>query len=88
MSILGLLFFIIVIVLLAGLSVISSVLRAIFGLGKRKDPGTGQSRTNSQSNYRQTKDTVKDTEKKREKYFDKDEGEYVDFEEVKDNTEE
>lgn len=85
MSILGFLFFIVVIILVAGLSVISSILRAIFGIGKRKDTGPGQSQTNSQKTYGNNKDTVQDNGKKREKYFDKNEGEYVDFEEIKDS---
>ncbi len=87
-SFLVFIFFIIIAILVFGLSVITSILSTIFGFGKRKGTGASQSQTNSQSSNEKTKDTVKDTGKKREKYFDRNEGEYVDFEEIKDNTNE
>lgn len=87
MSFLGLLFFIIIFILIIGVSVVVSVLRAIFGLGKRR--GTSYQRPNANSSQsssqrqQQSKQTVNDPQKEHKKVFDKNEGEYVEFEEVK-----
>ena len=71
---LGFLLFIIIFVLVVGLIIISTVfnfVRSIFSFGKRKD--------NSQ--YQQNQDFEQPASKT--KIFDKKEGEYVDFEEIK-----
>lgn len=100
--ILGFLFIIIVVILVIGLSIIGTILRSIFGLGKRRtssgsyqnDGGSYQSgggysfsgdqqqTASSQANERTTssEDVV---HRKHKKLFTKDEGEYVDFEEIK-----
>jgi flagellar basal body-associated protein FliL len=72
---LGFLFFIVIFILVVVLIIISTVLgfiRSIFSFGKRN---------------KQTQDFQSNTEEQptsRSKIFDKNEGEYVDYEEVKD----
>lgn len=100
--ILGFLFIIIVVILVIGLSIIGTVLRSIFGLGKRRSSsgsyqngggsyqsgggysfsGDQQQTASSQANEGTTssEDVV---HRKHKKLFTKDEGEYVDFEEIK-----
>lgn len=107
--ILGFLFIIIVVILVIGLSIIGTVLRSIFGLGKRRTSsgsyqngggsyqsgggsyqsgggysfsGDQQQTASSQANEGTTssEDVV---HRKHKKLFTKDEGEYVDFEEIK-----
>ena len=93
--ILGFLFIIIVVILVIGLSIIGTVLRSIFGLGKRRTSsgsyqnGGGysfsdnqQQNSSSQANEEATssEDVI---HRKHKKLFTKDEGEYVDFEEIK-----
>ena len=100
--ILGFLFIIIVVILVLGLSIIGTVLRSIFGLGKRRTSsgsyqngggsyqsgggysfsGDQQQTASSQANEGTTssEDVV---HRKHKKLFTKDEGEYVDFEEIK-----
>lgn len=100
--ILGFLFIIIVVILVIGLSIIGTVLRSIFGLGKRRTSsgsyqngggsyqsgggysfsGDQQQTASSQANEGTTssEDVV---HRKHKKLFTKEEGEYVDFEEIK-----
>lgn len=100
--ILGFLFIIIVVILVIGLSIIGTVLRSIFGLGKRRSSsgsyqngggsyqsgggysfsGDQQQTASSQANEGTTssEDVV---HRKHKKLFTKEEGEYVDFEEIK-----
>ncbi|EKU88497.1 DUF4834 family protein [Bacteroides oleiciplenus] len=100
--ILGFLFIIIVVILVIGLSIIGTVLRSIFGLGKRRTSsgtyqngggsyqssggysfsGNQQQNSSSQANEEATssEDVI---HRKHKKLFTKDEGEYVDFEEIK-----
>ena len=99
--ILGFLFVIIVVILVIGLSIIGTVLRTVFGLGKRRSSsgtyqngggsyqsgrgysfsGDQQQDASSQSNGETT--SRNDIHRKHKKLFSKDEGEYVDFEEIK-----
>ena len=91
--ILGFLFIIIIAILIIGLSIIGTVLRSVFGLKKRHSSYSsgGYSSYNStkQSSgsprQQETEETVEEKThyNKRKKLFSKDEGEYVDFEEVK-----
>lgn len=72
---LGFLFFIVIFILVVGLIIISTVLgfiRSIFSFGKRS--------TKSQSSESHTYEEPTS----KSKIFDKSEGEYVDYEEVKD----
>lgn len=90
------LIFIIAIVVF-GLSIIGFLLRTIFGIGSRassrsRQTGTGQ-QSHRQDSNRRSYNTNDDKEeifteqatpsKKRKKIFDEDDGEYVDYEEVK-----
>lgn len=101
--ILGFLFIIIVVILVIGLSIIGTVLRTVFGLGKhRSSSGTYQngggsyqsgggysfSGSNQQQNtasqaHEEAASSGNDIHRKHKKLFSKDEGEYVDFEEIK-----
>lgn len=83
---LGFLFIIIIAILLIGLSVIGTIVRSIFGLGKLHSSSYGTGR--QQPFNTSSKDETAEAEEgeihiKRKKLFSKDEGEYVDFEEVK-----
>lgn len=93
--ILGFLFIIIVVILVIGLSIIGTVLRSIFGLGKRRTSsgsyqsgggysfsGDQQQTASSQANEGTTS-SENVVHRKHKKLFTKDEGEYVDFEEIK-----
>ena len=86
----GFIFRIIIAIRIIGLSLIASFVRGLFGWGRRQ-PGTrsNQSRHSYYGTGRSTSDSEGVTAEegelhpKRKKIFDKDEGEYVDFEEVK-----
>ncbi|WP_273162255.1 DUF4834 family protein [Bacteroides fluxus] len=93
---LGFLFILIIAILIIGLGIIGTVVRSIFGLGRRRtssasyqNPG-GYSYNNPQQPSGSSTQTDKATEPeegeihlKRKKLFSKDEGEYVEFEEIK-----
>ncbi|NDW12276.1 DUF4834 family protein [Bacteroides sp. 214] len=80
MSFLAIIFFFLLAIFLFGVTLISSVLRAIFGRrGNRSNPTTN---TTSQ-NYQRTSQENQSNNSQGKKIFDKNEGEYVDFEEVK-----
>ncbi|MCD7940479.1 MAG: DUF4834 family protein [Bacteroides intestinalis] len=94
--ILGFLFVIIVVILVIGLSIIGTVLRTIFGLGgkHRSSSGSyqsgqgysysgGQQQNSSSQTDEGTTSEGNDIHRKHKKLFSKDEGEYVDFEEIK-----
>lgn len=95
--ILGFLFIIIIAILIIGLSIIGTVVRNIFGLGRHRtssasyqNPG-GYSYNNAQqpsgSSSQQNEATEPEEGEihlKRKKLFAKDEGEYVEFEEIRD----
>ena len=88
--ILGFLFIIIIAVIIIGLTIVGSVLRAIFGLGRRSttrtyNGGTTQ-RKQSHASDMDDEETIYEKETLRhKKIFADDEGEYVDFEEIKKN---
>ena len=74
--------FVAVVIISIGTSIIHGILGFILGLfGHLRNPygRTGQSRQSTQ----QTSHTTASGGKKREKVFDKTDGEYVDFEEIK-----
>ncbi len=91
---LGFIFIIIIAVLFIGLALIGSFLRGIFGAGNRRTGQKGYHTTtyNSSNDSQQSNHSYQESEtphnnghpKRRKKLFSKDEGEYVDFEEVKD----
>ncbi|HJD76630.1 MAG TPA: DUF4834 family protein [Bacteroides reticulotermitis] len=71
-----------------GLSIIGTILRAVFGIGRSKrQPHYEQTRRNYGDQHTNTGygATTSDNEEEghNKKIFSKDEGEYVDFEEVK-----
>lgn len=94
--ILGFLFIIIIAVILIGLTIIGSVLRALFGFGKRSTPRNNNNSSNKERRYyKPSGETEKNNKEeeiitegpirsKRKKIFSDDDGEYVDFEEIKD----
>ena len=95
--ILGFLFIIIIAILLIGLSIIGTVIRNIFGLGGRRTYTNSGSYRKGNGNYRPGGYSYNDNRQSSEeaqpeegeirsrhkKLFSKDEGEYVDFEEIK-----
>jgi len=84
-SFLGFIFFFVLIIIVFGLTIISGVLRALFGFGKRNS--TRSNSGNSTDSASQNKKRSAQNTPKRKKVFEEDEGEYVDFEEVKNNEE-
>lgn len=90
-TIFGFFFFIILIVLIIGFSLLSGILRLIFGFGRKPESHNRQqqgSNTYTNQSRQEGKSYRQETSSKaqnRKKIFDDDEGEYVDFEEVKDD---
>ncbi|KAA6339421.1 hypothetical protein EZS27_012645 [termite gut metagenome] len=82
MSIIAFIIIFIFAVFLFGLSLIGNILRAIFGIGSRTHSGTERKQSRTKSNKKYVK--KQETDSKRKKIIPKDEGEYVDFEEMKD----
>lgn len=82
-TILGLFFFVIIIVLLVGLSLVSSILRLLFGFGRKTNRTNNSHNTNEQTKESTSYNEQKTQTGNRKKIFDDDEGEYVDFEEIK-----
>lgn len=88
---LGFLFLIFIVILVVGLTIVGSVLRTIFGFGRRRPASSkdthAQTYRATHADNRQTssnEETLKEqADAKHKKIFTKDEGEYVDFEEVK-----
>ncbi len=80
---LGFLFLLVLIVLVSGLILLSSIIRSLLGFGRRSTtndiPHNKRKRTPPHNGTQ-----VHESTHKRKKIFDKDEGEYVDFEEVTD----
>ena len=74
MHILGLIFIFIIAIFIIGVSVIGGILRAIFGFGRRSRP------TPHTYEVCNTEENIHP--RKHKKIFTKDEGEYVDFEEI------
>ncbi|MCD8260546.1 MAG: DUF4834 family protein [Bacteroides sp.] len=85
MHIIAFILIIFVLLLFIGLSLIGSVIEfflRLLGLGRKTTSRYSQQRTDSnQENHRNTESA---TSSRRNKIFDEDEGEYVDFEEVDD----
>lgn len=87
-SIFGFILFILLLVFILGFSLITTILRALFGWRRNSSASAGKTTGNSQSghsnntrsNNRQTVNT--DSGKKHKKVFDDNEGEYVEFEEI------
>lgn len=78
-GIFGFFFIIIIIILVFGISIISGVLRLLFGFGRK----TTRNSNNHQSGQQEKPQST--SSPKHKKIFDKEDGEYVDFEEVKDD---
>ena len=91
--ILGFLFFFILIILVIGLALISKVIRTILGIGRRMTTGNASSSTNTSSRnsqYNSSSSSESNSQRQsnettsgRKKIFGSYEGEYIDFEEVK-----
>lgn len=85
------------IIIVFGLSIVGAILKAIFGIGSRPSTRSGSTPNTQQqrrSAYHSSMNNASDKEEnifaenkrpqnKHKKIFSKDEGEYVDFEEVK-----
>lgn len=89
--ILGFIFFIILVVLLIGLFILYRVIGMIFGFKRRMQRNNSSQRTTYSSGSSQPQEESFDaysnegnpSVRQRKKIFDKEEGEYVDFEEIK-----
>lgn len=92
--ILGFLFIIVIAVIIIGLTIVGSFLRAIFGLGGRRNTNSTHTYSGNHKHYHASDVDNNDEEiiaekgiSKHKKIFSDEEGEYVDFEEVKNNGE-
>jgi hypothetical protein len=77
LSLLGLLFFFVLALIFLGLTVVSGILRALFGMGRRAASSARRPSAGDGSHRTQERTTPK-----RKKLIKEDEGEYVTFEEV------
>lgn len=91
-SLLGYLFILIFIILIFGLSIISRILRTLFGFGRRtrstfnsSSNDDSGSRSYTHHNSSTSNDDDRSNAPKRKKIFEENEGEYVEFEEIKDD---
>jgi Sec-independent protein translocase protein TatA len=82
MSIIAFIIIFIFAVFLFGLSLIGNILRAIFGLGRRTYSETKRKQSHTENNKKYAKE--QEAASKHKKIIPKNEGEYVDFEEIKD----
>ena len=82
---LGFILFFILLIFLIGLSLIGGLLRALFGLGKRAPHKRSYAYTSPDDEYTSTSSASSTTSasSSKKKIFADDEGEYVEFEEVK-----
>lgn len=89
---LGFLFIIIIAVLIIGISIVGTVLRTIFGFGRRSAAphtySTSSGREQQSARREREEEEIYNAEeniqpRKHKKIFGQDEGEYVDFEEIK-----
>lgn len=88
LPILGFIFFFVLIVLILGLTILSKVIRTILGFGQKMTGRPYGQSTSSHHNSESSSafgsdDDIKQNSRKKNKVFDADEGEYVDFEEIK-----
>lgn len=89
--ILGILFLIILVILLIGLAILSKIIGMVFGFKRRMQRNGSAQRTTYSSGSSQPQEDSFDaysnegntSVRRRKKIFDKEEGEYVDFEEIK-----
>ena len=86
--ILGFIFFFLLVIFIIGLVLLSKVLRAIFGFGRKMTGSTAAGRTGRSAAYSEetSQGNAQYSQRKRQnrkKIFDEDEGEYIDFEEIK-----
>lgn len=83
---LGFIFILIIFIVLIVLAFLGNIVRSIFGWGKRAPKrfyGENTSSTDTGSNYTSTQETQAASSNGKKKIFADDEGEYVEFEEVK-----
>lgn len=83
LGILGFFFIVILLILVMGVSILSRVIRFVFGFGKKSTTQQRQQQTyhSAQGKQQESKKASKGANKG--KIFSKDEGEYVEFEEIK-----
>ena len=75
--------FIAIVIISIGTSVIQAILHAILGFFGRFRRPHGQSQHTQSNRQSQSQQSAPSGGKKRDKIFDKSDGEYVDFEEIK-----
>lgn len=88
---LGILFLIILVILLIGLAILSRIIGMVFGFKRRMQRNGSASQHTYSSSSNSSQDNTShtyssegnSTVRPRKKIFDKEEGEYVDFEEIK-----
>lgn len=84
-SLLGYLFILFFIILIFGLSIIGRILRTIFGFGRRARSTFSSSANHSDNHTQHRSNHTESRAPKRKKIFEENEGEYVEFEEIKED---
>ena len=100
MSIFLFIFVFLIVIIILGLSIVGAIFRAIFGIGRRSSrSGTTNQQPFGSRTYQQTYQSNQDDashyneeeshseesrHRQKKKIFNKEDGEYVDFEEIKD----
>jgi mannose/fructose/N-acetylgalactosamine-specific phosphotransferase system component IIC len=86
----GFIFIILISVLVIGLSIVGNILRLLFGFGRKSSANTTKAGPGSAYRYQSTEKREQenmraqsDADAKHKKIFGEDEGEYIDYEEVK-----
>lgn len=85
--IIGFILLIILVFIVIGLTILSKVIKTILGLGQKmtgKKPSSAYTSSGRNDGQADASYTSADNTSKKKKVFDSDEGEYVDFEEIKD----
>lgn len=82
---LGFLLILFLLIIFIGFSILGSILRMLFGFGRRNSPYKQQTQTDETREYTETYSSSQSrpsSPKNKKKIFGDDEGEYVDYEEV------
>lgn len=88
LHILGFLFFTVLIIFVIGVAILAKIVRTVTRAGQRMKDATSSARnysnqTKNTSSSQQTSSQTNQPASSRKKIFDSDEGEYVEFEEIK-----
>lgn len=82
-GILGFILILLLVIVLFAFALLGNLLRFVFGLGKRTPKYYNNQTSSNKNNEEYVSESVTQNKTERKKIFDKDDGEYVEFEEIK-----